>query len=60
MSIPTYLQTTQNKYNKNAGRNTLYTHGIELTFKRYLISSTMRPSKDGFLLDYYEFIYLFR
>lgn len=30
-------------YNKIAGRNTLYTRVIELTFKRYLISSTTRP-----------------
>lgn len=26
-----------------AGRDTLYTHDIELAFKRYVISSSMRP-----------------
>ena len=30
-------------YNKGAGRDTLYTHDIELTFKRYVISSIMGP-----------------
>ena len=32
-------------YNKHAGRDTLYTHDIELTFKRYVISSIMRLSR---------------
>lgn len=31
--------------NKDAGRDTLYTHDIELTFKRYVISSIMRSSR---------------
>lgn len=30
-------------YNVVAGRDTLYTHDIELAFKRYVISSIMRP-----------------
>ena len=30
-------------YNIVAGRDTLYTHDIELAFKRYVISSIMRP-----------------
>lgn len=39
-------------YNDLAGRDTLYTHDIELTFKRYVISSIMRPpSKVAFLLS---------
>ena len=29
-------------YKISAGRNTLYTHDIELTFKRYAISSILR------------------
>jgi len=53
-------------YNIVAGRNTLYTHDIELTFKRYVISSIMRPpvrwlfyfvGKNG---EYYEYLCLFR
>ena len=30
-------------YNIDAGRDTLYTHDIELTLKRYVISSIVRP-----------------
>ena len=38
------LQNLKISYNIDAGRDTLYTHEIELTFKRYVISSIMRPS----------------
>ena len=38
------LQNLKISYNSNAGKDTLYTHEIELTFKRYVISSIMRPS----------------
>lgn len=32
-------------YNINAGRNTLYTHETELTFKRHVMSSDMGESR---------------
>ena len=35
-----------------AGSNTLYTHDIELTFKRYIISSIMRPPNTVVFLLY--------
>ena len=37
-------------YNIIAGRDTLYTHDIELAFKRYAISSIMRPPFWGYYL----------
>ena len=36
-------------YNIGADRDTLYTHDIELTFKRYVISSIMRSPFGDFL-----------
>lgn len=39
-------------YNIGAGRDTLYTHDIELTFKRYVISSIMRSPFGDFFYFY--------
>lgn len=52
-------------YNMDAGRDTLYTHDIELAFKRYVISSIMgSPFGDFFTFTdmglNYEYICLFR
>ena len=52
-------------YNMSAGRDTLYTHDIELTFKRYVRSSIMgSPLGDFFIFTdmglNYEYICLFR
>ena len=52
-------------YNMSAGRDTLYTHDIELTFKRYVRSSIMgSPLGDFFVFTdmglNYEYICLFR
>ncbi len=49
-------------YNIVAGIITLYTREIELTFKRYVISSTTRPLSGGFFVirgTRNEFIYIF-
>lgn len=49
-------------YNIVAGIITLYTREIELTFKRYVISSTTRPPSGGFFVIRgirNEFIYIF-
>ena len=52
-------------YNIGADRDTLYTHDIELAFKRYVISSIMgSPFGDFFTFTdmglNYEYICLFR
>lgn len=46
-------------FNKNAGRNTLYTRVIELMFKRYVISSTTRPPNRVFFGSEKMNIYVF-
>lgn len=49
-------------YNIVAGRNTLYTRVIELTFKRYVLSPTTGPPTRRFFLYkevQYEYFYLF-